>query len=77
MLKRTSIGYPLVTKQKTFAASEREDLDSDVNAFLEQLSSNSKVIGFDLSSHGVTIADTTDSYCMLYRTTVVWQEYAE
>ena len=73
MLKRTSIGYPLVTKQKTFAASEREDLDNDVNTFLEQLSSNNKVIGFDLS-HGVAIADTTDSYCMLFTTTIVWQE---
>lgn len=75
--KRTNVGYLITTKQKTFAASEREDLDSDVNAFLEQLSSNNKVIGFDLSSHGVAIADTTGNYCMLYTTTLVWQEYAE
>lgn len=78
MLKRTNIGYPITTKQKTFAASEREDLDSDVNAFLEQLSSNSKVIGFDLS-HGATMS-AASSYGFIhkeYTTTIVWQEYAE
>ena len=78
MLKRTSIGYPLTTKQKTFAASEREDLDNNVNAFLEQLSNNGKVTGFKLS-HGATMA-AASSYGFIhkeYTTTIVWQEYAE
>lgn len=78
MLRRTSIGYPVTTKQKTFAASEREDLDNNVNAFLGQLSNKGKVIGFKLS-HGATMS-AASSYGFIhkeYTTTVVWQEYAE
>ena len=78
MLRRTLSGTPLVTKQRTFSSDERNKLDDNVNAFLEQLSDNGRVTGFELS-HSTAMAAAA-SYGLIrkeYTTTIVWQEYAE
>ena len=77
MLRRTSIGAPLATKQRTFTDDKTERLDRTVNEFLEELSNNGRVTGFELS-HGVSTALAT-SYGLYktYTATVVWQEYAD
>ena len=77
MLKRTLNGTPLKTKQRTFTDDRIDRLDRTVNEFLEELSNNGKVVGFDLS-HGVSTALAT-SYGLYktYTATIVWQEYAE
>jgi len=77
MLRRTSNGAPLVTKQRTFTDDKIDRLDRTVNEFLEKLSNNGKVVGFDLS-HGVSTAIASPyGYYKTYTTTIVWQEYAE
>lgn len=77
ILRRTSIGDPLVTRQRTFTDDKTERLDRTVNEFLEELSNNGKVVGFNLS-HGVSTALAVSyGYYKTYTTTVVWQEYAE
>jgi len=77
MLRRTLGGTPLVTKQKTFASNERESLDKNVNAYLEELSNNGRVVGFDLSHGASTALANRYGYYKTYTTTIVWQEYAE
>jgi len=77
MLRRTSIGAPLVTKQRTFTDDKTERLDRTVNEFLEELSHNGRVTGFELSHRVSTALTSPHCYYKTFMTTIVWQEYAE